>query len=307
MNFAEKLKELRKQNGISQEQLAEKIYVSRQAITKWESGNGIPDIENLLAISALFNESIDSLLSEEKSLISKHEFLYESRTEYDLDNPKKIDLKIGVAHEVIIEKTKDEKIQVIAASNKLSYLAQQVKVKIVEDKRRMDVLVKHAVDLSEIAAMDNLFIFVRIPEKFVADIEVSSELENLRIRDITFDEIEFDGKAKNAFITNANGHVEFNTNSNINVEVKGLKGKLDLNHFHAVSKVKFAEGQNYYLKNAGRFTRFVDANSKILVGKRETEDPSEPVDLIVELNGWKAETQIATIENPLKNEPRGSF
>lgn len=292
MIFAEKLKELRKQKGISQEQLAEKIYVSRQAITKWESGNGIPDIENLLAISALFNESIDSLLSEEKSLISKHEFLYESRTEYDLDNPKKIDLKIGVAHEVIIEKTKDEKIQVIAASNKLSYLAQQVKVKIVEDKRRMDVLVKHAVDLSEIAAMDNLFIFVRIPEKFVADIEVSSELENLRIRDITFDEIEFDGKAKNAFITNANGHVEFNTNSNINVEVKGLKGKLDLNHFHAVSKVKFAEGQNYYLKNAGRFTRFVDANSKILVGKRETEDPSEPVDLIVELNGWKAETQI---------------
>ena len=292
MIFAEKLKELRKQKGISQEQLAEKIYVSRQAITKWESGNGIPDIENLLAISALFNESIDSLLSEEKSLISKHEFLYESRTEYDLDNPKKIDLKIGVAHEVIIEKTKDEKIQVIAASNKLSYLAQQVKVKIVEDKRRMDVLVKHVVDLSEIAAMDNLFIFVRIPEKFVADIEVSSELENLRICDITFDEIEFDGKAKNAFITNANGHVEFNTNSNINVEVKGLKGKLDLNHFHAVSKVKFAEGQNYYLKNAGRFTRFVDANSKILVGKRETEDPSEPVDLIVELNGWKAETQI---------------
>ena len=44
MNFADKLKELRKQKGISQEQLAEKIYVSRQAITKWESGNGIPDI-----------------------------------------------------------------------------------------------------------------------------------------------------------------------------------------------------------------------------------------------------------------------
>ena len=266
--------------------------MSRQEITKWESGNGIPDIENLLAISALFNESIDSLLSEEKSLISKHEFLYESRTEYDLDNPKKIDLKIGVAREVIIEKTKDEKIQVIAASNKLNYLAQQVKVKIVEDKRRMDVLVKHSVDLSEIAAIENLFIFVRIPEKFVADIEISSEIENLKIRDITFDEIEFDGKVKNAFVTNASGHIEFNTNSNVNVEVNGVKGKLDLNHFHAISKVKFAEGQNYYLKNAGRFTRFVGADGKILVGKRDLEDPSEPVDLIVELNGWRSETQI---------------
>ncbi len=292
MKFSEKLKELRKQKGISQEQLAEKIYVSRQAITKWESGNGLPDIENLIAISSLFNESLDSLLSEEKSLITKNEFLYESRTEYDLDSPKKIDLRVGIAHEVIIEKTKDEKIQVIAAANKLPYLAQQVKVKIVENKKRMDVIVKHSTDLSDIAAMDNLFILVRIPEKFVADIELASELENLKIRDITFDTIEFDGKAKNAFITNAGGHVELNTNSNIKVEVNGVKGKLDLNHFHAISKVTFAQGQAYYLKNAGRFTRFVDSNSKILVGKRETQDPSEPVDLIVELNGWKSETQI---------------
>ncbi len=292
MLFAEKLKELRKQKGISQEGLAEKLYVSRQAITKWESGNGIPDIENLIAISALFNESLDSLLSEEKSLISKNEFLYESRTEYDLDSPKKIDLKLGVTHEVVIEKTKDEKIQVIAASNKLSYLAQQVKVKIDEDKKRMDVIVKHSTDLSDISAEENLFILVRIPEKFVADIELTSELENLKIRDITFDTIEFDGKIKNAFVTNTTGHIEFNTNSNVNLEVKDVKGKIDLNHFHTISKVKFAEGQNYYLKNAGRFTRFVDSNGKILLGKREKNDPSEPVDLIVELNGWKAESQI---------------
>jgi len=292
MNFAEKLKILRKQKGISQEQLAEKIHVSRQAITKWESGNGIPDIENLIAISALFNESLDSLLSEEKSLISKHEFLYESRTEYDLDSPKKIDLRIGTAHEVIIEKTKDEKIQVIAASNKLSYLAQQVKVKIDENKKRMDVLVKHSADLSDIAAEENLFILVRIPEKFVADMELASELENLKIRDIVFDTIEFDGKAKNVFVSNTSGHIELNTNSNVNVEINGAKGKLDLNHLHSISRVTCAQGQNYYLKNAGRFTRFVDSNSKIIVGKRETKDPSEPVDLIIELNGWKSETQI---------------
>lgn len=292
MIFAEKLKTLRKQKNISQEQLAEIIHVSRQAITKWESGNGIPDIENLIAISSLFNESLDSLLSEEKSLISKHEFLYESRTEYDLDSAKKIDLKIGTAHEVIIEKTNDEKIQVIAASNKLSYLTQQVKVKIDEDKRRMDVIVKHSTDLSDIVALENLFVLVRIPVKFVADVELSGEFENLKVRDIIYDDIEFDGKAKNVFVTNSTGHLELNTNSNLNVEVNAVHGKIDLNHFHAVSKLKFVEGQKYYLKNAGRFTRFVDANSKIIAGKREKDDPSEPVDLIVELNGWKAEAQI---------------
>ena len=296
MNFAEKLKELRKQKGISQEQLAEKIHVSRQAITKWETGIGIPDIENLLAISSLFNESLDSLLSEEKSLISKHEFLYESRTEYDLDSPKKIDLKLGTAHEVIIEKTKDEKIQVIAASNKLNYLARQVKVKITENEKRMDVIVKHSSDLSDIAAIENLFILVRIPEKFVADAELSSELENLKVRDLTFDAIEFSGKAKNVSFVNAKGNLELDTNSNLFVNVNGAKGRIDFNQIHAVSKISFAENTNYYLKNAGRFTHFVDSDSKIICGKRETEDPAEPVDLIVELNGWKSEVQIVKAE-----------
>ena len=298
MTFADKLKELRKQKGISQEQLAEKIYVSRQAITKWESGNGIPDIENLIAISSLFNESLDSLLSEEKSLISKHEFLYESRTEYDLDSPKKIDLKIGTAHEVIIEKTKDEKIQVIAASNKLSYLSQQVKVKIKEDKKRMDVNIKHSPDLSDIAAMENLFILVRIPEIFVADLEVSSELENFKVRDITFDTIEFSGKAKNIGFTNAKGNLELDTNSNLFVNVNGGLGKIDINQLHAVSKISIKQGSKYFLKNAGRFTRFIDPDGKIIAGKNKDldEDSRGDNDLIVELNGWKSEVQIVKAE-----------
>ena len=65
MTFAEKLKSIRKQMGISQELLAEKIGVSRQAVTKWETDAGIPDIENILSISNLFNISIDELLSNE--------------------------------------------------------------------------------------------------------------------------------------------------------------------------------------------------------------------------------------------------
>ena len=98
MTFGEKLKELRQRKKISQEQLAEKLYVSRQAVTKWENGTGMPDVENLIAIAALFNESLDNLLSNEKTILTKHEFLYESKTEYDLDEEKRIDIKIGCAH-----------------------------------------------------------------------------------------------------------------------------------------------------------------------------------------------------------------
>jgi transcriptional regulator with XRE-family HTH domain len=66
MEFSEKLQQFRKEKGITQEQLAEKLYVSRTAISKWESGRGYPSIESLRAISKLFSISIDDLLSGEE-------------------------------------------------------------------------------------------------------------------------------------------------------------------------------------------------------------------------------------------------
>ena len=68
MELNEKLQELRKSKGMTQEELAEVLYVSRTAISKWESGRGTPSIESLKQISAFFSVSIDDLLSAEKVL-----------------------------------------------------------------------------------------------------------------------------------------------------------------------------------------------------------------------------------------------
>ncbi|SEG07536.1 DNA-binding transcriptional regulator, XRE-family HTH domain [Eubacterium ruminantium] len=65
MTLADKLKEARKNAGLTQNELAEKLCVSRQAITKWESGKGIPDVENLKTIAKVLNVSIDFLLDDE--------------------------------------------------------------------------------------------------------------------------------------------------------------------------------------------------------------------------------------------------
>ena len=62
MTLGEKLRSARKNAGLTQEQLSEKLLVSRQAITKWEAGKGMPDIENLKQLSKLLNISIDYLL-----------------------------------------------------------------------------------------------------------------------------------------------------------------------------------------------------------------------------------------------------
>ena len=68
MKLGEKLKEIRKRFGLSQEQLAEITNVSRQAITKWENDSGIPDIGNLQELSKVFGVTIDYLLDDENNL-----------------------------------------------------------------------------------------------------------------------------------------------------------------------------------------------------------------------------------------------
>lgn len=75
MELGEKLQELRRQKGLTQEELAGILYVSRTAVSKWESGRGIPNIESLKTISKYFSVSIDELLSGEQLLAAADEDL----------------------------------------------------------------------------------------------------------------------------------------------------------------------------------------------------------------------------------------
>ena len=68
MEFHEQLQELRKQKGLTQEEIAKELYVSRAAIAKWESGRGYPNIDSLKDIAKFFSVSIDELLSSNEAL-----------------------------------------------------------------------------------------------------------------------------------------------------------------------------------------------------------------------------------------------
>lgn len=68
MSISQKLKEIRKKFGLSQEDLARIINVSRQAITKWENDGGIPDVSNLQELSKVFGVTVDYLLDDDKNL-----------------------------------------------------------------------------------------------------------------------------------------------------------------------------------------------------------------------------------------------
>lgn len=114
MILGEKLKEARKQTGLSQEELAIKIGVSRSAIAKWESNNGLPDIDNLKIISKLLNVSIDYLVNDNESI---NEFIM--KEPYNLSDYGK-GTKKAKKDRLISEKFKDAKIYTLLAEQKLT-------------------------------------------------------------------------------------------------------------------------------------------------------------------------------------------
>lgn len=104
MKFNNKLYELRKQMGLSQEELANRLNVSRQTVSKWELGESTPDMEKLVAISDLFEVSLDELVLDkapDKTVASeqivKSEF-YSDIKEHVLteDNKKKIEMGLKI-------------------------------------------------------------------------------------------------------------------------------------------------------------------------------------------------------------------
>lgn len=99
MNLGEKLFKLRKERGMSQENLAEQIGTTRQAISKWENNQGFPEVEKLLRIANVFEVSVDYLLKDDKTDGCSDEKGYyvskELATGY-IANEKKVSMLIGL-------------------------------------------------------------------------------------------------------------------------------------------------------------------------------------------------------------------
>ena len=110
MTLGEKIQILRKQRGLSQEQLAEKITISRQAISRWELNESIPDVENILQLSKVFNVSTDFLLTgaaldipaegdedEGEKVYDRPMPTYEKRKSNSMRTLRKLFIMIGIA------------------------------------------------------------------------------------------------------------------------------------------------------------------------------------------------------------------
>lgn len=292
MTFAEKLKAIRKQAGMSQESLAEKLGVSRQAVTKWETDGGIPDIENIMAISALFGISIDELLSNEKGTKQPADFLFESVTEYDIDEPKRYDMKLGGANRLVLSGYEGEKLRVRLASNALTTLQSDFKVKIDDIKRRIDVNVIRKNGMTEAAAKEAVTIFVYVPSPYLGRIELEANAEMVEVNALECESIELDTKTSRMVLNGVIGTVELNCNLDMNILCGSLAGCIEVNQVSATSRIGVPEGTAFAAVCKG-----VGTSISYMKDGKSTEPFCKPdAENVIELNGIRSELVIYTAE-----------
>ena len=288
MDFNEKLREYRKQSGLSQGKLAETLNVSRQAITKWESGNGMPDISNLKALSAVFNISVDELLSEEAV---KLRYPYESIVEYDIDEIKHFDIKLGSVNHVKMRAGEGEKIKVQLVSDTIENLTELVKVKIDDIKRRIDVDVNRSKSLSEEIAKEHLSIFINLPEKYMGDTELAIHCEKLELFDIISEKFELDGEAKEIYIAGGNSHIELDNNSLMEIYVADYTGRIDVNQISAKSRLHVPHEYGFKAVKKGIRTKLLFEDRGHLVDDFSVSESENQI----EINGINSELTIVKL------------
>lgn len=290
-----RIRELRKQAKLSQEMMAEKIGVSRQAITKWETGLGVPDIENLVVIADLFKLSLDELMGRdiEHETLAK-DYLYESVTEYDIDGKKDFDISFMGANKLKLYAYEGEKVKVILLSDTISDIQNELKTKIDDIKRKIDIDIKRVGNLSETVAKNELTIKILIPQLYMGEVDLNGNTNILELKNLELDNIEFGGKSKEITLENIKSHIEIDTNEDAKLYVKNVEGALDINQLSATSKLYIASTDEFGFVTKGVLNKVLYKQDMLNI-KEVSEEPK----LVIELNGIKSELSICHMEDSM--------
>ncbi|MCM1127272.1 MAG: helix-turn-helix domain-containing protein [Lachnospiraceae bacterium] len=252
MNFSEKLKEIRRKEGISQEQLAERIGVSRQAITKWETGKGLPDVENMVIIAEIFKTTIDELLMDSVAKAVPETFVYTSETIYDIDCEKHFDVNIGNASAVMLSSGEDEKLHIKLSSETLENLGSMFKIKLDDRKNRLDVFCLNTNKLSRFEAEEALTVEIILPNKYSDTCEITASVKLLAIRNLHLNRLEYDGDAEQVLISDSSGSLELTAKTDYEITVDKVTGRLDVNQWKAKAVIHIPEENMVKVVNKGR-------------------------------------------------------
>ncbi|MBP5347604.1 MAG: helix-turn-helix domain-containing protein, partial [Bacteroidaceae bacterium] len=256
------------------------INVSRQAITKWESGDGLPDIYNLVALSNLFSITLDELMAQEKAVADKR-FLYESHVEYDIDRLCKFDMNLYASADLTIRAYDGEKLQLYAGSREIKDLDKLFKVKADDSGRSFDVDIRTS--LAKTLCSKSLSLEVLLPQKYIKSIEVAAKTGHMTVRQITAQLMELDTNARELTIDDVHGTVDITGSQDMQITCNTLDGDISVNQTGSVSHLVIPAGIDIRTRCRGLNTRLITADSV-------TVTPDAPYQ--IELNGFNSELTI---------------
>lgn len=252
MDFGAKLKEIRKNEGLSQEQLADKIGVSRQAITKWETGRALPDMENMIILAEIFKTTLDELVSQAVPEYPKKKELYTSETIYDIDCSKHFDIHFGSANTIVICGGKDEKLHVKLESESMENLNQVMKVKLDEHKNKLDVDCSIQKGLSKYEISEAVSVTITLPQGYTNHCELAADAKKVYMTGLDLKRLEYDGVAEQIYITECNGSLEFTSKSDYEITIDEIHGRVEVNQWRANCIIHIPEKTDCKVRNTGR-------------------------------------------------------
>lgn len=276
MTLGETIKHYRTQLNLSQTELGDRMGVSRQAVTKWETDTGIPDINNIQTLAKVFHISIDTLLSHHIDTP------YVSKIEYDLDTPKDFDINLGTLGNVSIEGYEGEKLLIQLSSSSYSDLQKDFKIKFDDNKEKLDVDLVTKDHVTKIQRRE-VNLSIMLPVHYIRKLECNVLPSSMSMSHVTSDSIELDIKTSTLDLKDIHGHIEIDCNIDMIVNIDTIDGKLDLNAVRCSSQLNITSPSHFKTVSKG-------IKTKIIYEK----DIDEESDNQIELNGIMSELMIKT-------------
>lgn len=276
MTLGKTIKHYRSQLNMSQTELGDKIGVSRQAVTKWETDTGIPDINNIQTLAKVFHISIDTLLSH------NIDTPYASKIEYDLDTSKDFDINLGTLGDVSIEGYEGEKLLIQLSSSSYSDLQKDFKIKFDDNKERLDVDLVTKDHVTKKQRRD-VNLCIMLPIQYIHKIECNVLPSSMSMSHVTSDSIELDIKTSTLDLKDIHGHIEIDCNIDMIINIDTIDGKLDFNAVRCSSQLNITSPSHFKTVSKG-------IKTKIIYEK----DIDEESDNQIELNGIMSELMIKT-------------
>lgn len=297
-----RIRELRKAMGLSQDALAERLGVSRQAVTKWETDAGIPDVENLMGLANLFGLSMDELLGRvmdthpagciPEDSWPANRYLVERA----VNCMKDFDINVGGARRVALVGSPDPVITVRLMAASLEVIDSLFEV-IIDDEGRdcIDIDIRRCAGITEAQAKEELAVYLAVPAVFARHIELNAHTEDLSLAALMAENcanVEVGGKLRRIELDHVGGHVEIDSNVDLEVSCPhGLPRQLDINQIHAISRLEVPPQTRLYPRAKGLGNRIVVGSGVVEASLGEASTVAG-----VELNGIHSELSIVAVD-----------